>query len=80
MINYPSISVHEGFFIEERSEFHSFFGMEYVFSNEDGLKPIFYLDIFSKKEIYPKEFVKDEMYRIFYEEKTEIIVWVEKIE
>ena len=54
--------------------------MDYCFSNEKGLKPVFNLDIWTKKEIYPKDFNKKQKYRIFYEEETDTIVRIEKME
>ena len=36
--------------------------------------------IFSKKKIYPADFEEGVEYRIYYEEKTDIIVKVEKLE
>ena len=80
VINDLKVSINEGVFIEEHRENPYLFRMEYCFSNEGGLKPLFYLDIFSKKDIYPTEFEKDAMYRIYYEEKTDVIVKVEKLE
>lgn len=80
VINNFTVSVHEGTFIEEHRENPYLFRMEYCFSNEEGLKPLFYLDIFSKKEIYSAKFEKDVIYRIYYEEKTNVIVKVEKLE
>ena len=79
-INDLKVSIHEGIFIEEHRENPYVFRMEYCFLNEGGLKPLFYLDIFSKKDIYPTEFEEDVMYRIYYEEKTDVIVKVEKLE
>lgn len=74
------ISMHEGVFIEERRENPFLFRKEYCFSNEDGLKPVFCLDYFSKKEVYPEEFEKGIRYRIYYEKRTNIIVRVDKVE
>ena len=47
------------------------FTMGYVFTNDEGLKPTFYLDIGSKKTIYNKE---------FDEKRTNIIVKVEELQ
>jgi len=80
VINDLKVSIHEGAFIEEHRENPYLFRMEYCFSNKGGTKPLFYLDIFSKKDIYPIRFEKDMVYRVFYEEKTDVIVKVEKIE
>ena len=64
------ISMHEGVFIEERRENPFLFRKEYCFSNENGLKPVFCLDYFSKKEVYPEEFEKGIRYRIYYEKRN----------
>lgn len=80
VINDLKVSIHEGFFIEEHRENPYLFRIEYCFSNEGGLKPLFYLDIFSKKNIYPNEFEEGAMYRIYYEQKTDVILKVEKLE
>lgn len=53
---------------------------EYVFWNGEGLKPVFYLDTFSKKEIFPSDFEKGKEYTIFFDEFTSVIVRVEVIE
>lgn len=74
------VSVHEGEFVEEHRESPYLFRMEYCFSNEGGVKPLFNLDIFSKKKIYPNNFEEDVKYRIYYEEKTNVIVKVEKLQ
>ena len=53
---------------------------EYVFWNGEGKKQTFYLDIFSKKEIFPDDFVSDRKYTIYFDEFTNVIVQVECIE
>ena len=52
---------------------------EHHFFSKDGEKGSkgFTLDIISKKKIYPSEFKKGKVYRIYYEERTNIIVKVE---
>lgn len=50
---------------------------EYVFWNGEGLKQPFYLDIFSKKEIFPDEFQPEQDYRIYFDMFTDVIVKVE---
>lgn len=80
VINDLDISTYEGKFIEEHRESPYLFRKEYCFSNAESIKPLFSLDIFSKKNIYPAEFEEGVLYRIFYEEKTDVIVNVEKLE
>lgn len=81
MIQNPHIQVHEGYFVEEhRAHKGGWLLTEYVFTNDGKTKPVFKLDVKSKKKIYPNDFEKDVQYRIYYEERTDIILRVEKIE
>ena len=79
----PSISSYDGEYLREYRANEvtlSFFSFRYVF--DDGTEPqeAFYLDSFSKKKIYNKDFEEGKRYRIYYEEKDKIIVRVEEIE
>ena len=78
---HPIILSHDGYFIEEHRDSSIAppfpFTTSYTFSNKGGLKPVFYLDVFSKKKIYNTEFNPDIEYRIYYEKSTDIIVRVE---
>ena len=74
------VSVHEGEFVEEHRESPYLFRMEYCFTTKNGLKPLFYLDVFSKKKIYPNDFEEGTRYRVYYEQKTNVIIKVEKLE
>ena len=79
----PDISCYEGKYLKEYPANEarlSFFSWRYVFDN--GAKPheAFYLDSFSKKNIYNKDFEKGKRYRIYYEEKDNIIVKVEELD
>lgn len=76
----PTILIHEGYFSREYRAHKYSLEMRYHFTNEDGLKPGFNLDSWPKEDIYPEEFQKQIKYRIFYEQKTHIIVKVEVIE
>lgn len=53
---------------------------EYVFWNGEGKKQVYYLDIFSKKEIFPWELEYGQQYTIYYDDFTNVIVRVEPIE
>lgn len=80
---YPNISFYEGEYIREyraNESRLSFFSWRYVF--DDGVEPreSFYLDSFSKKEIFNNDFEEGKKYRIYYEEKDNIIVRVEELE
>ena len=46
-------------------------------SHPGDLKQSFYLDIRSKKEIFPDELVEGELYRIYYEETCNVIVRID---
>lgn len=80
IINNPKILTHEGYYVSEHRVNKHILKMEYCFSNGDEIKPVFYLDVLTKKEIYPEEFNSEKMYRIFYEEETDMIVKVEEID
>ncbi len=78
----PDISCYEGTYLEGSPANEprlSFFSWNYVFDDGIELKEDFYLDSFSKKKIYNKDFEEGKKYRIYYEEKDDIIVRVEEI-
>ena len=56
------------------------FTTKYVFWNGEGKKQPFYLDSFSKKEIFPYEFESGQKYTIYFDEFTNVIVRVEIID
>lgn len=80
----PTIACYHGEFIREnRNSSESIplpFTSEYCFLDEENPDPVFFLDSFSKKEIYDEEFIKGEEYRIYYETHRNIIVRVERSE
>lgn len=79
----PSIKLHTGYFSRQYRDPRVApplpVTFAYVFSNGDSLKPTFYLDNFSKKSIYSKNFDPNIMYKIYYEERTDIIIKVEEM-
>lgn len=76
----PDVSVYEGYFSREYTR-GGFMIKAYVFTNGEGkTNPTFYLDRFSKKEMYPDEFAEGVRYRIYYEEDANIIMRVEVCE
>ena len=79
IIRNPKITTHEGYFVSEHRVNTHVLKMEYCFSNNNEIKPVFYLDVLTKKEIYPKDFNTKQKYRIFYEETTNTIVKIEEI-
>ena len=54
------------------------FDFEYHFTSEASNKE-FFLDAFSKKDIFPADFIEGNQYRIYYEKSTRIIVGVENL-
>jgi len=83
-INHQDISVYQGEFIASHRNSRVApplpFTFEYVFWDGEGKKPVFYLDIFSKKKIYFPEFIEGCEYVIYFDELTHLIVNVEEIE
>ena len=53
---------------------------EYVFWSGEGTKKVFYLDVLSKKEIFPSEFENNQIYTIYFDTFTKVIVKVELLE
>lgn len=52
----------------------------YVFWDGEGKRPVFYLDLFSKKEIFPYELEEGKEYTIYFDSFTKVIVKVEAAE
>lgn len=52
------------------------FTYQYEFSNEEK-NTVFYLDVFSKKQIFPGDLEEGKIYTIYYDEVTKVIVKVE---
>lgn len=79
----PTILVHQGYFVSAHRNSRVApplpLTMEYSFSNGTQLKPVFYLDVISKKKIFNQEFDQNKEYIIYYEEHTNIIVKVEEV-
>lgn len=83
-IVFPGVSSYTGAFIDSHRNSRVAPPLpltnEYVFWNGEGKKQTFYLDIFSKKEIFPDDFVSDRKYTIYFDEFTNVIVQVECME
>lgn len=83
-IHQPIVCIHEGYFVEEYRNSRVApplpFTVQYTFTNNNQSNRKFYLDVFSKSKIYDKEFEKNSKYLIYYEEDTNIIVKVDKVE
>ncbi len=82
-LNNLQVKSHEGYFVSDNRTSRVApplpFTHEYTFSDASDGGLCFYLDTFSKKEIFPKEFSENIKYRIFYDADTKIIVKVEII-
>ena len=83
-IVFPDVSSYTGEFIESHRNSRVAPPLpvtsEYVFWNGEGKRQVFYLDVFSKKEIFPSEFEVHQKYTIYYDEFTNVIIKVEAIE
>ena len=55
------------------------FTWEYTFYDETGQLYTVYLDTFAKKKIFPEDFQVGEVYKVYYEDKSDIILGVEKV-
>ena len=53
------------------------FTRQYVFWNGTEKKQVFYLDTFSKKEIFPCELETNRTYTVYFDEFTNVIVKIE---
>lgn len=81
--NNPQILCHEGFLSREYRDSTVApplpLTYAYVFTNSDGLKPTFYLDTFTAKDVFNYDMEVQTKYRIYYEKDLKIIVRVEEI-
>lgn len=80
-ITFPDVSLYTGEFIESYRNSRVAPPLpvtyEYVFWNGEGQRHVFYLDIFSKEEIYPENFKHNHQYTIYYDDFTNVILRVE---
>lgn len=80
-IVFPDVSCYTGAFIEMHRNSRVApplpFTYEYVFWNETGNKQVFYLDVFSKNDMFPYDFDNNKEYKIYYDEFTNVIVKVD---
>ncbi len=83
-IVFPDVSSYTGEFIESHRNSRVApplpLTSEYVFWDGEGKRQVFYLDVFSKKEIHPYEFLSGYKYTIYFDEFTNVIVRVEIVE
>ena len=76
----PSVSTCEGAFVREYADSSQApFTRSYVFDIGTSKDIRLHLDSFSKKNIFPDEFIKDAVYKITFEKDTGIILHVEVI-
>lgn len=80
-ISNPIVLSYSGYFCDERRDSRVApplpFTMAYTFSTTGKLDRTFYLDIFSKNTIFPREFDEEILYYIYYEKSTHIILKIE---
>ena len=83
-IVFPDVSSYTGEFIESHRNSRVApplpLTKEYVFWNGEGKRKVLYLDVLSKKEICPYEFVSGQKYTIYFDEFTKVIVKVDVAE
>ena len=80
----PTIEIHRGIYLEKYRNSRVApplpLTTEFIFSNKEGVKKGFYLDVLSAKDIVPEGFIEGFEYDIHYEKSTKIIVRVEIVE
>ena len=83
-IVFPDVSSYTGEFVDSHRDSRAApplpLTSEYVFWNGEGKKQGFYLDVLSKKEIVPDEFVYGQKYTIYFDKFTSVIVKVVIVE
>ena len=80
-IRNPDVKVCEGVLAREnRRHSYSMFTWDYKFEDADGNTTYALLDSFTRKKMLPEGFVEGEEYRVYYEDNTDIIVKIEKLE
>lgn len=83
-IMFPKVSSYTGEFIESHRNSRVAPPLpvtyEYVFWNGEGNKKVFYLDTFSKTDMFPHEFSCEQKYTIYFDEFTKVIVKIEMVD
>lgn len=83
-ILFPDVSSYTGEFVESYRNSRVApplpLTSEYIFWNGEGKRQTFYLDAFSKDEIFPLELEVGQKYIIYFDEFTNVIVRIEVIE
>lgn len=83
-IVFPKVSYYSGAFVSTNRDSLAApplpYTSQYVFWNGEGEKPVYYLDTFPKREIFPDDFEEGRQYTIYYDTLTKVIVKVEVIE
>ena len=76
----PNIESYTGEFIDSHNDSRVVpFTFEYVFWNGEGKRAVFHLDSFSKKKIFPLDFIEGEHYTVWYEKSSKVIVKVDVV-
>lgn len=81
----PDVSSYTGEFVEvyrtSRVSPPLPFTSKYAFWNGEGKKQVYYIDSFSKKDIFPEGGIEPgKKYTVYFEEATNIIVKIEEVE
>lgn len=80
----PSVSTYTGQFVETHRNSRVAPPLpvtyEYIFWNGEGQKKAVYLDAFSKKKVYPCEFVKGQSYEVYFDDFSNVIVKIVTLE
>ena len=76
----PQIDCYEGIFREQNRNYARKSVINYYFIDEENPDPEFQLDVVSKKEIFDKQFIEGNEYRVYFEHYTKTIVKVEEIQ
>ena len=83
-IVYPNVSSYTGEFVYSSTNNRVApplpLTKEYVFKNGEEKLQTFYLDVLSKKEVYPYHFETGKKYTIYFDNFTNIIVKIEFVE
>ena len=81
----PKVESYTGYFVEEYRDSRVSPPLPYTFAyvfcdGSSNPKPIYHMDVFSKREIYPEDFIEGQWYTIYYVDliDSDAIVGVEE--
>lgn len=83
-IAFPSVEIDEGTYLYSERNSRAApplpFTDEYVFDFGRELKDSVYLDVFSRKKLFPEGFTEGELYQVTYDSVTHVILDAEALE